>query len=62
MARCFEIVYLFLKRRGLARPVPGGEALLLASAMAIITFHYFDCPEAIRDSYRKLMHQLLENS
>ena len=58
MARTQETAYLLLKRRGWVGPLPAGETLLLATALAIIAHYYFDCPTAIKPAYLKMLDLL----
>ena len=60
LARSQEVVYRLLKRRGWVGPVAGGETLLLAAALALNAFFYFDCPAAIKPTHLKLLNYLLQ--
>ena len=57
-----EVMYLMARRRGWPVRVPQGECLLAAVSAGVVMYHYFNCPEAFRDSYLKGMHKLFENS
>jgi hypothetical protein len=48
-------------RRNYPVRIPYGECLLVGVAVAIICYHYMDCPESIRENYKKVLDKLLGN-
>lgn len=57
-----EVVYLLGKRRNLPITIPYGECIIMLIATGIISYHYMNNKESIRQSYLQVMNKLLENS
>lgn len=48
------------QRRGWAKGLPQGEALLFAAGICVLCWHFFDCPEAFRKNYiQSIFNQLI---
>ena len=60
-SKSMEMSWLIARRRGWPVTLPHGEAVMLVLALTIISFFYFDCPEAIRDAYKGVLNTLLKD-
>lgn len=58
--KSMEVVYNMGLRRKLPVRLPMGECVLNGVAIAILAFVYLSQPETFRDSYRKVLDQLMK--
>jgi hypothetical protein len=55
-----KVLYKMAQRRGWAKGLPQGEALLFAAGICVLCWHFFDCPEAFRKNYiQSIFNQLI---
>lgn len=47
------------KRRNLPVKLPYGEVLIISISIGIIAFSFKDCPAAIRESYLKIIDNVI---
>jgi hypothetical protein len=60
--KTMETSYNMMVRRKYPVRVPHGEVLLVAVSLAIISYHYLNNKESIRDNYVKMLDKVLANS